>query len=502
MKLIKILFLISTITIYVHPKHVQIQKSHLENSFYPGNKKLLQKTIRQLAKKASQKFNADLSHAAIKAIIVPHAAYTYSGAVAASVYKLLDKNVVKKIIILAPDHSVSFDGIALPTFDYYQTPLGKIRVDKKSVQKLAKYKLFKKNKKVFSTEHSLEVQLPFIKYFLKNNIEILPLIIGQVTCEQAYAIAQDLKSCIDINTVVVVSSDFTHYGSRFNYTPFTDNIFYNIRALDSQAVEYIEQAKCEQFESFIKKTKATICGHYPIEILLSLLEQNALGAVEPRLIAYDTSGQQENNTENSVSYIGMLFTQQKLDTLPIEQQLTQQEKSGLLQEAKDVLNNIFDNKISTELLYPIKSFGLKKTYGAFTTLEKLTTAGKELRGCIGRITTSEPLYKTVAIVTKDTALHDTRFKPVKKDELPELTLKISVLSPSRQVESYEDIIIGKHGVILERDNKSAVFLPEVPIEFKWDLNQMLTQLSIKGALPANAWQDKETKFKVFTTLDI
>ncbi len=355
---------------------------------------------------------------------------------------------------------------------------------------------------MFEREHSLEIQFPLIQTYSNNVITIVPLIIGKLTCIQAHTVAKILKPLIDSNTLVMVTTDFTHYGKHFNFEPFKNNIREKIRNLDSQLVEYIENGHCTRFEDFIQQTGATICGHYPIKIFLSLLEMNAFGDVEPRFIAYDTSGQQQNSFENSVSYIAMVFTQQKLNSVPIEQQLTQQEQRSLLKESKDVLNNLFDNQISQELLYPIRSFGVTRQRGAFATLEKNTKDGKELRGCIGRITTNEPLYKTVAIVTRDTALHDTRFTPVVKEEIPELSLKLSILSVPHPIKSYKNIILGKHGVILQSNDTSAVFLPEVPLEFKWSLKQMLEELSEKAGLSRDAWKDKKTEFRVFTTLDI
>lgn len=480
----------------------QAYKAHLDARWYPQSKELLQTTIAELSKKAEETYNALLDKHAIKAIIVPHAAYAYSGIVAASVYRLLDKPNIKKVIILVPDHSVSFNGIALPAFDVYQTPLGSVAIDTLVIKKLAKNKLFHKEVKVFDREHSLEVQLPFIQTYLDHDIAIVPFIVGKLTCDQASRVAYLLKPLIDNNTLLIVSTDFTHYGKGFNYNPFKNNIFYNVRNLDSQVVQYIEQGSCDQFSSFIEHTGATICGYYPLKILLSLLEMDAFGDIQPRFISYDMSGQQEKNMENSVSYVGMLFTQQKLDTVPIEQQLTMQEQRGLLQEAKDVLSNLFNATLPQELLYPIQSFGVTRKHGAFATLEKKIKGKKELRGCIGRITTEDPLYKTIATVTQDAALHDTRFIPLQKEELPTVEVKLSILSSVRPLTDYKNIILGKHGVILQFDKKAAVFLPQVALEFKWTLEQMLQELSKKAGLSEDIWKNSKTKFNIFTDLEI
>ena len=301
MKHLKIISLICFLTIYSCIQSLEI--AHLNEGWYPNKKEALQSFLSHLSKKAETVYGADIDPKSIKAIIVPHAGYNYSGTVASSVYRLLDKNTINKVIILAPDHSVSFNGIALPVFEQYQTPLGMGTVDAPSIKTLAKNPLFHKNENVFKTEHSLEIQLPFIQYYLKNDITLVPLIVGKLTCAQAQSIAHALRSIITTSTLVIVSTDFIHYGKRFNFVPFKDHIAYNIRRLDSQAVELIQKGICKSFAQFMERSKATICGHYPLEILLSLLEINAFGAVEPRFIAYHTSGEQEKDAENSVSYI-------------------------------------------------------------------------------------------------------------------------------------------------------------------------------------------------------
>jgi len=478
------------------------QKAHLSANWYPSSPSELRATIQHASQKAAQIYQASVEKSSIKAIVVPHAGYAYSAEVAASVYRLLDSKSIKNVIIIAPAHRVSFEGVALPAFEKYQTSLGTLAVNTAMIQELALLPLFNTHSGVFEQEHSLEIQLPFIQYFLSNTVTIVPLIIGHVTCEQANQIAHTLARYSTPTTLIVVSTDFIHYGKNYNFTPFTEHIFYNIRALNSRAIEYIEQGNCASFTQFMDQTKATICGYYPLKILLSLLEGGALGSVEPRLIAYDTSDKQSLTTQNSVSYSALLFTQEKLDSLPLEDQLTQQEKRSLLQEAYDILNSLFSTATPLHLLYPIHSFGMSKPHGVFVTLEKRTKQGKELRGCIGHIVTNEPLYKTVATVTRDTALHDKRFAPVTKAELPDLTLKLSILSRPHPIVSSEEIVLGKHGVILQYENRSAVFLPEVPVQYKWDLKTMLEQLSMKAGLPRSAWQDPKAQFQVFTTVTI
>jgi AmmeMemoRadiSam system protein B/AmmeMemoRadiSam system protein A len=475
------------------------KKFHLDANWYPPTKKELNALIKTMENNARTHYQAFVPNSSLRAIIVPHAAYIHSGTVATAVFSLLRGAPIQRVIILAPDHAGIIQDIGIPTFTAYRIPNGTVPVDRRALKKLTKSSFFKPHDEVFAREHSLEIELPLIRYYLKN-AKIVPLFIGHINCVQAQNIAQTLQEIIDENTLVIVSSDFVHYGKAFSFTPFSDYQQLRTRALDSQAINLIDQALCPPFEQFMQSSRATICGAAPLKILLSLLELKAFGPVEPRLIAYDTSGKRD--VDDSVSYVGMLFTTQKLMSLPIKHQLTQQEQRNIRQQAIDILTHLFDQTIDKTLYDPIKSFGVMHEQSAFVTLRKKTKKSLELRGCIGRLSPHQPLYKTVAEITHDAALRDIRFPPVTVDEIPSLKLEVSVLSPAKRINNYRSIQLGTDGIILEEDMQSALFLPDVPLEFKWDLPTMLTQLAQKAGLPKTAWQDKKTVLKTFTTLTI
>lgn len=497
------LFLVIVILNFINNAQAITELAHLDHNWYPSEITLLKNNISELTIAAAKKYYANLNANAIKAIIVPHAGYNYSGTVATSVYRLCNPKI-KKIIILAPSHHSKFTGVALPAFDEYKTPLGSVKVHTADINKLIGHSLFNINKTIYQEEHALEIELPLIQTFFNKDLTIVPLIIGSINCQQAASIAKQIKPLIDLQTLCVVSTDFTHYGKQFNFEPFTDHLELNIKNLDSQLIELIEAGKCTPFTEFVNKTGATICGLHPLKILLNLLEINSFGAVEPRLIAYDTSSLNSKQArQQSVSYVGMLFTNEKLATTPFANRLTGQEQQALLKEAYDILSNLFaPKKVDHELLFPIKSFGVKQTYGAFTTIEKNIGTKSELRGCIGHIHTKQPLYETIATVTQSAALSDQRFKPLQKKELSYINLKLAILSPNQTITNYREITLGQHGVILESHGRSALFLPEVATKFNWNIPQMLAQLSQKAGLPSDSWQDPHAKFKVFTTISI
>ena len=139
------------------------------------------------------------------------------------------------------------------------------------------------------------------------------------------------------------------------------------------------------------------------------------------------------------------------------------------------------------------------TLGAcFVTLQ---TKQKELRGCIGHILPIEPLGESLKNNAIQAAFHDPRFSPLSSlEELDNLIIDISILSPLKQIASYDEFIIGKHGIILSQNTHSAVFLPQVAVEQHWDVPTTLTYLSQKAGLPPLAWQENNTTFQVFEAL--
>ncbi|MCP4290932.1 MAG: AmmeMemoRadiSam system protein A [bacterium] len=135
---------------------------------------------------------------------------------------------------------------------------------------------------------------------------------------------------------------------------------------------------------------------------------------------------------------------------------------------------------------------LTEKRGAFVTL----TSNDNLRGCIGYIEGFKPLAEAVADNGRSAAVGDPRFAPVSPAEVPQLSLEISVLTPLRPMNSPDDIQVGKHGILLKKQGRQSVFLPQVATEQGWNLQTTLTQLALKAGLGPNDWRS-ETQFKVF-----
>lgn len=136
-------------------------------------------------------------------------------------------------------------------------------------------------------------------------------------------------------------------------------------------------------------------------------------------------------------------------------------------------------------------------HGAFVTLRKHGA----LRGCIGQMDFSRPLWENVAVAAVAAGLNDPRFEPVSEGELPQLRLEISVLDPPVPIARWEDFDVTRHGVIVERAGRRALLLPKVAQEFGWGAEQVLRAVCEKAGLPAEVWRDRATRWQVFTAVD-
>ena len=175
---------------------------------------------------------------------------------------------------------------------------------------------------------------------------------------------------------------------------------------------------------------------------------------------------------------------------------TPDEKKTLLALAREAIKcKLTDKEMHTfdSVPEPFKS--------ELATFVTLRSQNGQLRGCIGNIEPFEPLIESVPHNARNAAMHDPRFPAVNSiAELDTLRIEISILTPPEEVESYKEIIIGKHGIILRKNNRGAVFLPQVPTEQEWNRDSTLSHLSIKAGLLANAWEDPDCKFRVFEAI--
>lgn len=476
-----------------------VRKAHLKD-WYPTERHALRKMLNECELQARTCYNAD-NLTGVRAVIVPHAGYQYSGAVAASAIRLFDAKIITNIIILAPSHRyISGNACAYVTPEnFYALPTGNVTLDTKTAQQLVAKKstivwgTTLRTSNPFNIEHSMEIELPLLHHYLPN-VSVLPILINpHITSEQIRALAKSLAPYINETTVVVVSSDFIHYGNNYNFFPFKNDsdIFHNLRALTHQTLQPIFNQSLHAFKNVLEASQANVCGQAPMSVLLALLEQNAFGKqkLESHLVAYATSHDDTLPVDSCVTYVSLAFTPATSHIV-----LTSYEQRSLQEFLHHVIKSKANGTIPQSIHQPIISDNLKKHAGTFVTL---TDKKKNLRGCIGTIFPTQELWKVLQKNALQAAFKDTRFTPVTPQEVNDLTITCSLLSqPQKAI--LEELRVGD-GIIVTLNNHTALFLPEVGIEQGWNKEQLLSHLSLKAGLSADAWKDKAARFEKFSS---
>lgn len=273
--------------------------------WYPADTKRLDEMIQQSFQHAD-KLTTKRSGRKPIAAISPHAGYVYSGVGNAMAYRDLKNYSYQTVFVLGLSHYSVLRGAAILQAVEYQTPLGKIPIDQEICRKLSQNPLFRFDNAIYSQEHSLDNQIPFIQSILAGKFKLVPILIGQVSLSEAEKIATELEKYLNESTFWAVSSDFTHYGAAFGYLPFPvdQNVRQNLEKLDKGAINSILKLDSPSFENYIAQTGATICGSNPIKVLLYILKnKNAEG----ELVNYYCSGDMEKDYETSVSYASIVF---------------------------------------------------------------------------------------------------------------------------------------------------------------------------------------------------
>lgn len=479
-------------------------------TWYSGSPDALRRDMANAFKGSKKDFDDE----PILALIGPHAGFRFSGQVAAQTYARVNPDAVRRVFLFGPSHYHGFLGAALPpeNMSAYYTPLGDLPIDRQAVEKLKGKPMFEGPPAAHIPEHSLEMHAIFIAERFPG-AKIVPLVVGEFPDAKSIEKAADsLRPLLGPGDLVVVSSDFTHFGFNFNYTPFSDNIPERLEKLLDDATEPLLKADLAGFSKHLAKTADTICGREPIKLLLALLPEGSGGEEAAR----DFSGRMTANYSTSVTYEGLVFKNPKgWSVVGAEKSGVKSEagrKSESLEPGEPVVLDLeaqrlalkmarqtMEHFLETRSLPDEKLLGVpgsgpfRETWSVFVTLKK----HENLRGCIGHIFPVQDLWMDIRENAIAAAFRDPRFPAVTADELPELTVEVSVLTKPREISGPEEFIVGRHGIVLNAMGSRAVFLPQVAPEQGWDRETTLTFLSRKAGLPPNAWRSPSAKFEVF-----
>lgn len=427
----------------------------------------------------------------VRAIIVPHAGYMFSGSVAASAFNQIDPDAhYKRVFIIGSSHHESFEKAAIYCEGDFIMPYGTEKVDSAFCKMLADRHpaIFACNSKPHQEEHTIEVQLPFLHHVMKHDYSIVPILIGTATPSVCCTIASVLKHYLTSENLFIISTDFSHYPG---YKDACDIDAATKDAILTNDPHALTDTLSANISKNIPHLATSLCGWTSVLTLLYMTVGNE--CMQYYAIDYRNSGDVKyyGDRNRVVGYWGIVVAEHKEEKNGFH--LTMEEKAMML----GISRNTLEEFCSYERIYEVEPADLPSSLhehcGAFVSLHK---SGK-LRGCIGRLTSDIPLYQLIQEMTIAAASHDPRFSPVQKEELDDIEIEISVLSPLKQIDNIAEIKLGKHGIYLEDGFTSGVFLPQVATETGWNTEQFLGHCARdKAGLDWDGW--KKANLYIFT----
>ena len=238
--------------------------------------------------------------------VVPHAGYAYSGPTAGKVLGLLTGRNWRRIIVMAPNHREPLRRIALSGAAAFTTPLGELPVDTRAVRSLARCPAFVIDDHAHASEHAVEIQLPFLQRVQPLPVPmIVPMLVPRLQESDRQAAAAVLGDLLDEETLLLVSTDFTHYGRAYGYLPFTRDIPEKLERLDAGAILKILAGDPRPLLDYGRDTGITMCG---LEAAALALACGLPTGYEGALIDYRRSGDRDGDYSLSVSYAGILLS--------------------------------------------------------------------------------------------------------------------------------------------------------------------------------------------------
>ena len=460
----------------------QNRKPYAAGRFYTNNPDELKTQLKQFF---SQSIRQRLGNTPL-AIVVPHAGYLYSGGVAASAFNQIDPSrKFDRIFILGSSHTSSFPGASVYCTGHFETPLGTVKIDLELAKKLVKENgLLTSYPEAHQFEHTIEVQLPFLQHHLHTDFKIVPIIIGSSTVETAKKLAAILQPYFNERNLFVISSDFSHYP---DYEDASLADLKTANAIKSNKASNLITALKDNEIKEIPGLVTSLCGWSSVLTLLYMTEQ--LPGLKVDLIEYKNSGDSSYGDKlRVVGYWAISFSQPETGNLTQEFSLSSDEQKFLLKLAHKTISEYIRKGTLPEVDPKKLGAALSKPCGAFVTLNK----NHNLRGCIGHFEANLPLWKVVQQMAIASATRDHRFDEIQTNEITELKIEISVLTPLKRIKSADEFILGKQGIYIKKGYSAGTFLPQVATQTGWSKDEFLGHCARdKAGLGWDEWKTAE-----------
>ncbi len=520
-----------------------VREPAVAGQFYPDNPKELSDYVDTLvanaiksAKLGDSPWSSGQSPNEIIGLLVPHAGYPFSGQVAAHAYKTIAGKKFDTIVIVGTAHYGSSKPAIYPK-GVFKTPLGNVKVDEEFTKALLDRfpKVFEASETAHRPEHSIEVQLPFLQKIL-SDFSIVPIVIGDIPLETSMGAGDAIAQIIEEgkakgkSALVIASTDLSHYPSQKDAVKADHEILTAVQSFNPKTVW---DADKKIMKEGIPNLACTMCGSGAAIAVMEVAKK--LGAGKTEILKYANSADVPfGSPDRVVGYAAVVFLSgndpassvilspsivmlseapaamrrglatlfggkhlrinsaknlRSSDPSPAAQdESVKNQKHDLLQLSRRTLEEFVKSGKEPKI-----EAGSGEAKAVFITLMK----SGELRGCIG---SPEPVYPLEAAVRKytiDAASHDPRFLRVKPEELSQIKIEVSILTPMTKVKNVDDIVPMRDGVVIERGAHRGLFLPQV-----WEIlktkEEFLSRLADeKAGLPPDAWKSADTNLYTF-----
>jgi AmmeMemoRadiSam system protein B/AmmeMemoRadiSam system protein A len=433
----------------------QVRRSVVAGSWYPGDPDELTRMVDGMLAAVEPVDGEPIG------LIVPHAGYAYSGQVAAYGFKQLEGVAYDVAVIIAADHQPPLSNpISVWAGGGFETPLGVVPVDVGLAQALiAADPRITFDPAAHEGEHMIEIELPFLQRVCPG-CRIVPVLMGNAEEETVEALAGALLKVLPgKRAVVIASSDLSHYPAYEDALTVDGTTLGAIETFDPAQVR---AAVAASMAKRVPNLATCACGEGAI--LVTMRVAAGLGA------------------DTVVGYGAVMFWRYE------SPDLTESQQEKLLTLARSTLESYLSD--GTIPAHETDDPVLARRSGAFVTLKEKG----ELRGCIGHLRADLPLYQAVQQMAVAAATEDPRFPPLTLEELADVTIEISVLSPFRRLTAVEQIEVGTHGLVIVKGGRQGLLLPQVPVEQGWDREEFLDNLCLKAGLETGCWRENATLY--------
>ncbi len=471
----------------------EIRKPAVAGVFYPANPIELGKAVATLFSEVEK---APVTGRPM-AMIVPHSGYPYSGKIAARAFKLLEGEQYDTVVIISPSSTVFFKGCAVYDGNGYETPFGIVGIDEKLSERIASVNnsvyLSKKGHATAGArgEHALEVQLPFLQVVL-GKFKLVAIVMGEQEEDTAKALGQALAASLgNTDSLIIASSNLSHFHSQKE-----------ARELDVAVQNAIEKYDPHLLMKTIESGKGEASGGGAIAAVLVAAKQ--LGGKDVKFLGYATSGETTGEMDEVVGYMSaaILSTEKPHSVKTIlgrpGKGAFAEDTAALSLRHKEILKKLAQDVVEAKLndsLYHVPDIHeLNKQRGVYVTI----MVDDKIIASAGRVRVREPLFKAVVEMAAAAATQGIDAGALKSSEIKKAKIRISVLSVLERVQSFEEIEIGKHGLMLKLDMHTGILLPSDATFQGWERTQFLEQVCLKAGLPKNSYKDKYAEIYKFT----